>query len=394
MTKFSRANGSVELQTDTDLSSENTLHEVRKNLESLEDVLDEVNENLEPLGESRWADRKLRVSSTPYLYDVAAGKISGHEILRVMGSNTDVDAALEDLWSIGGTYVFPTAAMGMEVVSGDAQDAGVIIKSGTSDSIVSVKGTDNAWIMTLTDAAVDFTAATAVAVGDAALLDGDCTKGRILSVAEHILTIRLWTTRAATSIQSYRVEDDSAGGTGVRIVHFHYLDANYAEKCEQLVMNGTTPVATTATDILRVNGMHSVKDGSSGCAVGRIDLRHLDNTPIYRSIPAGLNTDEDCIWTVPTGKNAYIRLWQIAGGNKTAGRPVRFWLRMTCDDHPDYSGNKYHTKALGIQQDGMIAVPFESPIKVPAKTDIKISTSCDETNAVTSGSFEGWCEDV
>jgi len=337
---------------------------------------------------------KPRISSMPYTHDIAEGNISGHKPLRVIGSNIDVDAAIEDLWSIGGSYVFPTAAMGMEVVSSEAQDAGVVIKSGTSDSITSVEGTDNAWIMTLTDADVNFTDATAVVQGDAVLFDGDCIKGQVQTVAAHVLTVRIWATEAATSVQAYRVEDHSAGGTGVRVVQIHYLDADYAEKCEFVVMNGATPVATTATDILRVNSLHSVKDGSGMVAAGRIDLRHLDDTPIYRSIPAGLNTDEDCIWTVPTGKTAYITLWQAAGGNKTAGRPVRFWLRMTCDHHPDYTGNKPHTKDLTIVQDGMEPMPKSCPIKAPARTDIKISTSCAETNAITAGLFEGWYENA
>jgi len=345
---------------------------------------------------SKHTDAKLRVSSMDYLKEIAEGHISGHYSLRVLGSNPDVDAALEDLWPIGGSYVFPTAGMGMEAVSGagGAQDFGVIIKSGTSDSITSVEGTDNAWTLTLTDADVDFTAVTAVVAGDAVLFDGDCIKGQVQTVAAHVLTVRVWMSSTVTSVQAYRVEDDSAGGTGIRLIHVHYLDTSYAEQCETVVMNGTTPVATTATDILRVNSMHSVKDGSAGCAADRIDLRHLDDTPIYRSIPAGLNTDEDGIWTVPTKTVAYITLWQVSGINKTAGRPVRFWLRMTCDNHPDYSGNKWHTKDIALMQDIMISIPFGVKIKAPARTNIKISCSCDETNAVTAGLFEGYYKDA
>lgn len=67
-------------------------------------------------------DNKPRVSSMPYVYDIAEGNIANHAKFRVYGFNGDVDTAEETIWSVGGIYVFPTAAMGMEVVSSSVED--------------------------------------------------------------------------------------------------------------------------------------------------------------------------------------------------------------------------------------------------------------------------------
>lgn len=68
-------------------------------------------------------DHKLRVSSSPFGYDIARGNIPTRTQFSKMGFNPDVDTAEEDLWYVGGLYVWPTAPMQMEVVSSSADDA-------------------------------------------------------------------------------------------------------------------------------------------------------------------------------------------------------------------------------------------------------------------------------
>jgi len=65
---------------------------------------------------------KPRVSAMPYLYDIAEGNVANHDVFRILGYNGDVGATAEDLWEVGGAYVFPTAGMGMEVVSSSVED--------------------------------------------------------------------------------------------------------------------------------------------------------------------------------------------------------------------------------------------------------------------------------
>jgi hypothetical protein len=67
-------------------------------------------------------DGKPRISAMPYLYDISEGNVSDHAPWRKTGHNGDVDTGEEDIWSVGGTYVWPTANMGMEIVSSAAAD--------------------------------------------------------------------------------------------------------------------------------------------------------------------------------------------------------------------------------------------------------------------------------
>jgi hypothetical protein len=67
-------------------------------------------------------DNKPRVSSMSYLYDIAEGNVTDHDWFRVYGFNGDVDTAEETIWGGGGIYVFPTSAMGMELVSSSVED--------------------------------------------------------------------------------------------------------------------------------------------------------------------------------------------------------------------------------------------------------------------------------
>jgi len=59
-----------------------------------------------------------------------------------LGYNPDVDAAKEDLWSVGGLYVWPTAEMGMEIVSSSADDAA----EGTGARTVKIWYLDDAFV--------------------------------------------------------------------------------------------------------------------------------------------------------------------------------------------------------------------------------------------------------
>jgi len=67
-------------------------------------------------------DLKLRVTNTQYGYEVVEGNIANHTPYSKLSYNPDVDAAEEDMWGYGGMYVFPTGAMGMEVISSNAND--------------------------------------------------------------------------------------------------------------------------------------------------------------------------------------------------------------------------------------------------------------------------------
>lgn len=61
---------------------------------------------------------KPRVSSMPYLYDIAEGNITDHTTWAKIGYSTSTSSQTT-LWAGGTEYVWPSAGMGMEVVSTD-----------------------------------------------------------------------------------------------------------------------------------------------------------------------------------------------------------------------------------------------------------------------------------
>ena len=336
---------------------------------------------------------KLRTVTTPYLFAIAENEVAGHEPLRVLGYNGAVGTTAEDLWSVGGTYVPPVAAQQMEVVSSSAgdEDAGSVIKSGTSDSIT--EGATG--ILTLTDAAVDFTAATAVEVGDCLLLDGDVILAIVLTVATNVLTAQTYNDGFATSAQAYRVVDANlpVASTGIKVCHVHMLVGDYVESDEFIVTDGNSAVNTAATDIIRVNGIHGVFVGSANCAIGTVSIRNLtDHTTVYRQIAIGQNTEECCFWTVPAGKTAYLERWQLGEGQAANNKFLEARLRVTSDHHGHYTPNMWNTKDIALIQDGCVLPVFGVPIRVPGRADLKITVLCPENGARAAGHIEGWVE--
>ena len=57
-----------------------------------------------------------------YLQAIAEGDVENHSSWSKLGVNTNLSTSMEDLWCVGGEYVFPTTGMQMELVSSDVND--------------------------------------------------------------------------------------------------------------------------------------------------------------------------------------------------------------------------------------------------------------------------------
>jgi len=155
-------------------------------------------------------------------------------------------------------------------------------------------------------------------------------------------------------------------------------------------LNGQAVVPTIATDILRINEFHVVSVGTGGVAAGTIDIRHLDNSPIYSRIGAGNNNALTCVWTVPASKTAYIVSW--GGGAGGGNKDVRFLLRATCMTNGTLTAGVFHEKDILLLEDGSDQVLLSMPIKVPAEGDIIVSVVSAAQTARCSAHFSGWYE--
>lgn len=74
----------------------------------------------------------------PFELQVARGHIEGHKTLFKFGNNADINGSLETIWSHGGLYVYPAAAIQMKVSSSSADDTAL----GTGARTVFVYGLD------------------------------------------------------------------------------------------------------------------------------------------------------------------------------------------------------------------------------------------------------------
>lgn len=98
----------------------------------------------------------------------------------------------------------------------------------------------------------------------------------------------------------------SGGGTGIRTVRVDYLDGNGIRQHEDVSLNGTTAVLTTATTVKAILGVTALTVGSGGGAAGTISITNLANTSTFEQIPIGACLSQSAAYVVPAGRNAYV----------------------------------------------------------------------------------------
>jgi len=258
------------------------------------------------------ANGKPRVSSTPYLYDIAEGNIEGRSPWTKIGYNSEISTTEECVWPAGDAYVFPTAEAGMEVVS--------------------------------------------------------------TSVEDDILTVA------------------PAPGTGVHKIMIYYLNGNYEEKTTEVTLNGQAVVATTATDIFRINAVRVIEAGTGGCAAGAINVRNLADTPIYTQIAAGHTRARACVYTVPINKTLYITSLFFSS-TSSAGKNTIFTTRANLNDLTGQQGTIFFPfHEVGIE-DGSTRIELEIPTRLPSMTDLLVVGKGTGV-AVCTCALRGWEEAV
>jgi len=340
-------------------------------------------------------DGKIRTSSMPYLYDIAEGNVTGHTRFSKIGFAPSMTANVNtDVWSYSATqpvYLFPTVAMGMEVLSSNnTDDIGTVIKGPRTSTGGSTT--------TLIDSSGDFTSATAVAVGDCVILDKDDTTpeyGYVTSVDSATqLTISGGFSYGGTgSGRSYIIVDTSAKA-GAQAIEINFLNGSYVEEREIVVLNGTTVVPTTNTKIFRVNSFRVITAGANKVPTGNLTLRHIDNTPVYSYITAGFNRARNAMYTVPAGKTLYVT--DFNGGYATTGNANKEYARITTRANVDpatsfMTDSMFYPFTDAVCQNTTINTILSIPTKLPEKTDIKLSVIASATGVVIT-TLRGWLE--
>lgn len=337
-------------------------------------------------------NNKPRVSSMPYTYDIAEGNVTEHIGWTKLGFTPTMTTTESDIWSGAGVYVPPTAEMGMEVVSSDnTADKSTAIFSGTATGGSATS---------LVDTGKDFTAGTAVAVGDTIIINKASTSpefGYVTAVtsATELAVAGGFSRGGEPTDRTYDVLDKSAYA-GAQAVQICYLDADFANGCEIVLLNGTTVVPTTKTDMYRINAFRVVAAGANGKTTGAVDLRHIDNTPIYARITAGYTRGRNSFYTVPTGKVLYITEFAVAFGyaaNQT--HYCRLYTRAT--QFRNTIGGSFRTPGIFYPQTETICantstvVRLDVPTKILSGVDIKVSGVASVAGIATVA-LRGWEE--
>lgn len=113
---------------------------------------------------------------------------------------------------------------------------------------------------------------------------------------------------AVVSVSSDSVEDDTdkggaVPGTGLWTMRIYGLDANYREITEEVTMNGTAAVTTTAS-FLRINRMYALTAGTSFVNVGNITATIGGATQAY--IEATEGQTHQTHFTVPADHTVLV----------------------------------------------------------------------------------------
>lgn len=320
-------------------------------------------------------DRVLGVMSDGHL--MAEDLIAGHQTLFKIGYNPAITTTEETVWSAGGTYVFPTAEQQMEVVSSDnTNDIGVVIKGDATGN--TVQSDADGTTTTLEDDDVDFTAATAVAVGDCVILDPHGANpefGTVTAVAAHTLTIAGGFNKGGSGASRYYAVVDMSAHTGATVIQFGYLDGDYVIHREIVVLNGTTPVNTVNTDIYRINGVSVVCAGSDGVPTGNISLRNTAGTVTYGYITAGYNVSRQAVFTIPAGITGYLTSANISAStpNDSKVQSCRIIVRSNTTPDEDFTSRLFYPKAEFDITNGAEEIQFEIPVKFVEKSDFIVS---------------------
>lgn len=187
--------------------------------------------------------------------------------------------------------------------------------------------------------------------------------------------------------------NDTGAGTGVRTVDIGYLDTNYNQQSETVTLNGTNPVNTVATNILRINSLHTMTAGSGACAAGNISLQNTAGTVTYSRITATHNFSRQLIYTVPAGYKFFITSYTKATTTAASGHSQEMGIRTTSTLDYELTPGIFQYKSIVLLDNSSFSKSFDMPIMIPPMTDIKGYAISDGANAaICTMTLEGWID--
>lgn len=212
------------------------------------------------------------------------------------------------------------------------------------------------------------------------------------STSETLVSLRDYTAQSSEAQRSVKSSSnqDKASGSGAAKVRLIYLTSNYVQKAEDITLDGTTRVTTTATDIRFVQDFFVIQGAA---AVGAISLLETASGPQneFVGIAAGTTDAFLCHYYVPAGKQAWVLNWHATTDDEAN---FKLWGQKRED------GTNLVDRIIDLDNlvDGSILsstrIAFDRSfqgVKVPEKTYVRVTTAPQQgTSTVIRTSLTLW----
>jgi hypothetical protein len=156
----------------------------------------------------------------------------------------------------------------------------------------------------------------------------------------------------------------------------YYLTSAFVEKTHTFTMDGTTDVASGAgcADVWRINGLRVKTMGSAQGAVGTIQVRELDDAPVFTAILPGSTRAYNSQYTVPAGKRLFITDWSATSGGVTSDKCYLTFKLLANIDHDGVASTTslFDQAQLSVAA-GTVQQRFTTPMSFGAGTDIVVN---------------------
>jgi hypothetical protein len=178
-------------------------------------------------------------------------------------------------------------------------------------------------------------------------------------------------------------------GTGIRSVRLWYVSTAGVLTYEDVDLDGTTAVATVASDIDVVWDLVASEVGSNGGAVGTVSLKNAAGSVTYEQIAANACDARPATVEVPARRELVID--EVRGGSTAA---VEVTLRS--DWSPAFglvSGATFDLASVRAPAGTTARVSLPSPLRIPATAKVWL-VGQGSAAAVVDAVADGWLEEV
>ena len=176
--------------------------------------------------------------------------------------------------------------------------------------------------------------------------------------------------------------NDDTSGTGARTVKLWGVDSSYAYQTETITLAGADTVSTT-NKFARVWKAEVYTSGSGGVNADEIQIMNDASDTTLQISPAGWNSSQAAMITVPAGSTLYVIGWS-ASEDQAKATEVAIWER------PEDLSFVRRDAAVIKQQYFERFLPM--PLEFAAKSDIEIRAKSSGASGNVVVTFYGWYE--